>query len=282
MNATSDMDFYLSNSQVKLALDILETNMVALMGATMTTATEKGKVNRERVREERKDESHLHDSGVESETSTFIARQPSVVVTTCEPSTLESEELKPLGYPDLVPFDLLLTAGKISFMTYMHREGPVPRQRKTSERLPSACEFPLKDQTPPMQKTDVDFKSIGLQNGPILPLTLTAADSGIDLGSQGSGEGQVVEERLKGVVHVVPFLYATFAQPHTMVMMQGSSQKVELSCYDVVLKGAKEGYSFTGRTSTSGSLYACNTWRATSKGLMLTLTLSLSHPRFLG
>ena len=45
---------------------------------------------------------------------------------------------------------------------------------------------------------------------------------------------------------MVPFLYAYFSQPHSLLACELRSQKIELSCYDIVLKGAKNGYSVRG------------------------------------
>ena len=47
---------------------------------------------------------------------------------------------------------------------------------------------------------------------------------------------------------LTPFLYATFSQPHSLLSCHTHTQKLELSCYDIVLKGAHVNHRITGKT----------------------------------
>ncbi len=48
-------------------------------------------------------------------------------------------------------------------------------------------------------------------------------------------------------VTLTPFIFATFAQPHSLLSCHQGAQKLELSCYDVVLKGACADSCVKGR-----------------------------------
>lgn len=50
---------------------------------------------------------------------------------------------------------------------------------------------------------------------------------------------------------LLPFLYILFSQPHTYILCKPSRQKIEASCYDVVVRGGK------GRIELSGNKYLC-------------------------
>ena len=344
------------------------------------------------VEERRNDDGGLHDSGVDSETSTvagFHQRLPAIVMTSKEAEEIvEAASGAGLSLANGVPFDVLLTAGKLSFMTYMHTRRPAsppPEEKSGTEFSGSTAQTPtrivsgeskldvkvsttpglleLEEQQQQPQKHLIHQQSIQQQHlmeeqqqamqqqamqqqkqqqqslqqqqvmqqqqqsmqqqhqqeqsmqqqlqqsihqhqqrsiqqqsmqqqfthgniflvPPIEDITsldlsheielqsssLTNADSGIDLEGQHLVDASVSRNQLKSggrgevtdVKYVVPFLYVTFSQPYTMLKVERTSQKVELSCYDVILKGPKPGHSFRGKlensTNSSPILCAC-------------------------
>ena len=260
---------------------MFSTNVAALLGVAAARKVDRGSGRWERHIEERREDLALNDSGVDSETSTCVAGVQKVpaVLMTAPPETVDvtvEESVQDFSVKALVPFDILLTAGKISFMTYMHESRPMgPAEKATSKvsaedsnvshKTKSALEIqmppiaslldPVSGLFPPPNISPIP--RMDLKQDVELESTLTNTDSGIDLeGQQRSPEGQkpaegqtqeeeeVVEEEL---LYVVPFLYATFAQPHTMLKIEHAAQKLELSCYDIILKGAKPGHSFRGK-----------------------------------
>ena len=48
---------------------------------------------------------------------------------------------------------------------------------------------------------------------------------------------------------LVPFVFATFSQPHSLLSCHPHTQKLELSCYDIVLKGASIDHPVIGKGS---------------------------------
>lgn len=263
LNATSDMDFYLSTSQVRLALNIFSTNMAALMGVPMVRRVDRGS----RRWDSNEKDSVIIDSGIDSESSTFVSsgnKKPDLEAN-CQDTSL-AEPVKH-GTSNIVPFDLLLTAGKISFMTYMYKTINPERESGVKAFCNNQSNNKYDHDMRPYPHSDIES-------------TLTTVDSGIELEShQRSSESQRsfddqriyeglksfggeinddfggLDSELKPLVSTVPFLFATFSQPHTMLKVTREQQKMELSCYDIILRGAKAGHEFSG-TSFLFNLYS--------------------------
>ena len=209
INATSDMDFFLSVDQVHLLTQIYSSNFAPLL-KSVDGAAHARKIHPEHV-DLGRDEASLHDSGVESETSTLntvvTPGRGHLLLDTPSSCPAENGE-QSCDWPKFTPFDVLLTAGKISFMVYSHNNAGVASGSR---------------QEMPQTKADLEWK--GPRND-----------------SMSEGEGSTRS--------IVPFLYAYFSQPYSLVSCLPDSQKVELSCYDTVLKGTKPGHSVSGRSDT--------------------------------
>jgi len=205
VNATTDMDYCLSIHQIELLYQIYANNIRSIIDAvTMTTTTGHHKHQRPDPREV----DLSMDSGVESEVSTL----KSVQMRMMEPSTTSSDQNKPFDWTSLTPFDILLTAGKISFMLYM-----------------------VEERKPQIKIVDVG-SGMGYPNVKMLsvPMIIVPGTSNIGGGSRSP---------TPSTQHVIkPFMYAYFSQPHSLIACHQDSQKMVLSCFDVILKGCKDGY----------------------------------------
>ena len=178
INASTDMNFFLSVQQTELLVQIMNTNILQMlkMGSQGHPETSTSML-------EGKEDVTLTDSGIDTEVTIVLTKieeekQDHVEVKTDKPALID--------WKTLTPFDILLTAGKISCMLY-------------------SC------------------KPTGVNNG-----------------------GTVGDARSEQEVTLDPFLYASFSQPHTMFKFCQATQKIELSCYDIILKGTR-GEHTTGR-----------------------------------
>ena len=221
------MDFFLSTSQVQLGLDILNTNLTAFQRLAYPGDANSlhGDFSFEDLG---RDELGVTDSGVESEFSVFITPEEDATATDGNQTAAKSS----LSWADVTPFEVLLTAGKISCMVYSYAETETSLQatQKLNQGLHAK---------PGKGKTDLDWKGETQSVA-----TLSSADSGLE-----SMAGYVAKEAACGGAYqqrIVPYLYAHFSQPHTLLNCHPGAQRAELSCYDIILKGAKSGYAIMG------------------------------------
>ena len=176
LNATSDLDFFLSVSQLQLLCDILTSNVSCLINSNVPAASSCSgpQINT--------DTSALLDSGLGSEASLAVCHSV--------PSKVESGKSRHSsgwGWLESTTFDILLTAGRISLMLYDH----LPTSSSTAEGA-SALSSPS---TPGSREMD-------------------------------SASGTVE-----------PLLHISFSQPHSFVVCETTNQKIELSCYDMSVRG---------------------------------------------
>ena len=179
---------------------IADTNMAPLLNQS-------SKTNKARL--ENPDEVSLHDSGVESDQ----ASNSNMNGNHC---SSQKNASKTADWLNFTPFDILLTAGKISFMVYSHKNMSIDEFKSTNHNVKSK-----------LTKADLEYKE---------------ESSLFNQSTAGNEDGSAVAM----VPPVVPYFYAYFAQPHTVLTLQKSHQKLELSCYDVIIKGAKIGHTITG------------------------------------
>ncbi|XP_074656098.1 intermembrane lipid transfer protein VPS13B-like [Tubulanus polymorphus] len=196
VNATSDIDFTLSTNQIHLIRAIVTATQESLNPDTprhkpVTPRTTIADDCRQPVdaTTEKAPTGLGTDSGVESEASTTrlaplnlkrggVGQLQTDLETSLEEALAGIEPIAiPITARRWTPFEILLTAGRISFMSYSHLDAMVTDDANRAN--------------------------------PIIP--------------------------------VKPFLYAYFSQPHSLFSLRPATQKVELSCYDVLVKGAKNG-----------------------------------------
>ena len=224
------MDFYISTNQLQLLVDILDSNIATLARAAgQVTALERSihqgaaQGHPPRQRSAHVQDLTGNDSGVESETSTRIvgAKSPSqMALQVSEPQATSPYK----SLLSLTPIDVLLTARKISLMVYS----------QVMEDVDPA-------NSPPMWKGSF-LEDINLD------ASLSSMHHGDSQHSVGTEACTTVppSESISKQAVVRPYIYAYFSQPHSLMSVDQTQSKIELSCYDIVLKGTRFGYFFPG------------------------------------
>ena len=177
LNATSDLDFFLSVSQLYLLCDILMSNISCLVNDSRPALSSHCGAQIS------SDTSAVLDSGLGSEAS--------VAVHHAVPSTVASGKSggsSGWGWMESVIFDILLTAGRISLMLYDHlpASNAAAAQQVYSSSVPPTPDY-----------CDTDDVSRALE----------------------------------------PLLHVSFSQPHSFIVCETTNQKIDLSCYDMSVRG---------------------------------------------
>jgi len=176
LNATSDLDFFLSVSQLELLCDILTSNVSCLINDICPAASSCCGP------QIKSDTSAVFDSGLGSEASIAVHHTvPSKTVLG------ESRNSAGWGWIESATFDVLLTAGRISLMLYDHSPASNGSPRDVSASsvspIPDYCEM----------------------------------------------------DDVSGTLE--PLLHVSFSQPHSFIVCETSNQKIDLSCYDMSVRG---------------------------------------------
>jgi vacuolar protein sorting-associated protein 13B len=185
VNATSDIDFYVSVDQLQLFLGIWDTNIGCLLDTSSSTSSSKSFAQNSTPTTEL-------DSGMGSESTVSVICQPSAGIA-------NRSEMSSFNWLATCKFDMFLTAKRISLMLYQHDLSVAEHE------------------------------------------TLLASAAAEEQGPSGEGLAlfcpESVEDTLHKVPAVLPLFHVAFAQPHSFIICNGTIQKIELSCYDVALKG---------------------------------------------
>ncbi|CAH1247692.1 VPS13B [Branchiostoma lanceolatum] len=213
VNVTSDLDFYISVEQVQLMHHLMDRNLSAMLGG----GAQEGPKSRSNSDESSRGPGAgtrppaSEDSGIGSD-STLIPISATIERQSAElhPSLLEKQTKTVERSTEIMPMDILLTAGKISLMLY-----------SSSFKK----EEPSSSQISPQPTKMVS---------PFLPMGLSAIFS-----------SSFVQESMMGKRVLKPFVHAVFSQPSTIINVQSTSQKLEVSCYDVSLKGVPVDLTIT-------------------------------------
>ncbi|XP_063419366.1 intermembrane lipid transfer protein VPS13B-like [Mytilus trossulus] len=194
MNFTNELDIYVSTNQVKLLSEITIQTMAKL------TETREDDLIEETV--DRVDlsgsgsEILVADSGIESDVSTIIGRKAK----DRNPDVVMSPQDLDMRSKVITPLDILLTASRISVITYTHKHNKDQRHK------------------------------VKLAETPDLTRSASGKHTFIKL--------DVPNPEDTTQLSVDPFLYVYISQPHTVLSCHQSQQKFEMSCYDVVVKGS--------------------------------------------
>uniref|UniRef100_A0A3B3U6M2 Vacuolar protein sorting 13 homolog B n=1 Tax=Poecilia latipinna TaxID=48699 RepID=A0A3B3U6M2_9TELE len=256
VNVTSNLDFYLSVAQVQLLQQLLRDNMVGL------NASEKSSEVR---RQEQKavhpdpsgsvDSSSRHsgmgqDSGFGSDSARIrivqIEQQSGTSHHCIARPSRKSTITKNLTF---IPFDIFLTASKLSVMTYACSS--TPKALTTLSDAPSTPEKKEpedKGSLAGLTADDILNSNTSQPPSPFIKGSLLSLDSlptptrssarqalGITIvrqpGRRGTGD-QVLE----------PLLYVQLMQPSVLLSCHHRKQKMELSVFDVALRGVPSDY----------------------------------------
>ena len=207
LNATSDVEFYLSIRQVQLLTEIVKHNILKSIRLLMP------------------------------EVSTSVEREVL--------SQHASEQEADNDFSWLIPFDVLLTAGRINLITYSRERLNVTSTLKdlpistwTNSLKPSSVSSSTSKRD---TKYDIDITS----DSGIGSITNEVPPGGPQLMNWSDMSHDSVSTDMW---KVEPLFYVRFSQPHSMLVYRGvNEQKLELSCYDINLNGSRPNFSYTGQ-----------------------------------
>ncbi|XP_029359486.1 vacuolar protein sorting-associated protein 13B isoform X2 [Echeneis naucrates] len=287
VNVTSSLDFYLSIAQVKLLQQLLRENMAGIDIPAKSTEVR---------RHERKlgsrdpaagpDSSSRHsvtgqDSGFGSDSAHIrivqIGQQSGASHHCIARPSQKSTITKNLSF---IPFDIFLTASKLSVMTYacssttkaipFSADTPsTPEKKEPTDKVgksalnqpeilsesPPASSSPTPDPDPVSQGSlagltaeDIFNSNTSLPASPLLRGSLLPLD-GLPTPSRSSarqalGVTIVRQPGRRGDADQVmePLLYLQVMQPSALLSCHHRKQKIELSVFDVALRGASSDY----------------------------------------
>ncbi|XP_048244061.1 vacuolar protein sorting-associated protein 13B-like isoform X2 [Haliotis rufescens] len=236
MNVTSDLDLYLSTNQIHFMSEFARKSMTHLSGKSEKVTAKSTGTGRSRS-SGRAQEHHGIDSGVESDISTVTADKPRHVKSASSSKVVTPVDLG-LG-SKVMPFHILLTAGRISCTVYTHNT-------LKDDSLHAASKDEKHKKAVHKSKSAATLKGDNLEH---LTSNISSPDSDesylqqydtcsdfefMHINNDGDLAKKVVAP---GTVCLKPFLYLYFAQPHTIISCLTSSQRFEMSCYDIIVKG---------------------------------------------
>ncbi|XP_033726572.1 vacuolar protein sorting-associated protein 13B-like isoform X2 [Pecten maximus] len=196
LNASSDIDVFISTNQIHLMERWISQSKALLL----PTKVQRSDEEIDQVEETKLD--HMtSDSGIGSECSALTFKKAVPPVPTHHMTTLvQSPKF-------MTPFDLLLTAGRISCTMYTHK-------------------ILEEDFHGSKDKGDSEKCQQSERNRP--------SYSFLNIHDMKSETEKVIKS---GSCVIQPFLYLYFSQPHTVLKCQPEEQTFEMSCYDVLIKG---------------------------------------------
>lgn len=228
LNLVSDLDLQLSAQQLRLLATLADQVIALSTKAVQQSRSEKVKAGPVAA---------SHDSGVASEMST---------TTHPDPLPVRTEDKEGVH----APANVLLTAGRISLTLYNHLKlqsdtvvGPA-YSSSTSHTTPA-------HQSSRQQSTGTSYSAdnfVSLTQGmPNLSQRAVTKEEYMSFSlTQPQTDEDACVELAVGSVCVQPFVYIYVAQPHTVLSTWPSADRLELSCYDILVKGGRPNYMFPG------------------------------------
>ncbi|XP_061459906.1 intermembrane lipid transfer protein VPS13B isoform X5 [Rhineura floridana] len=294
VNMTTSLDFFLSVAQVQLLQQLIEANMVGLESSNKSAEVSKQEQKKMDtsdggVVETSSRYSGAQDSGIGSDSVKIRIVQIEQHCGTSQhriarPSR-QSSIVKNLNF---IPFDIFITASRISFMTYSCTTLPKSKSledqkngEKTAENslnLPEAnsradhdCKKPSGAGISSVTADDLLNSNSSLPSGKkagLLSLESLHASTRSSA-RQALGITVVRQPGRRGTtdLQLEPFLHLVVSQPSLILSCHHRKQRVEISVFDAVLKGVTSDYKCTdpGKTLPE-TLDYCKTWLQTVAG----------------
>lgn len=243
VNVTSDLDLYVSSNQIHLLHDLVIQSMSRLYPTKSNKAADRSEENKDRTSD------HLTiDSGIDSDASTVTHVMGNKTHATSALASSDQGQSSKV----MTPFDILLTASRISCTLYGNKilDKDVEIDTKISDGRK-------------IRKSDLEWKGQGQRNPsgsstdtPKSPPTdslyiLDAVKEEEPIGFSFMNIHEITEPEKKtlhqGSSCSLPFLYLYISQPHTVLSCLDSEQKFEMSCYDILVKGPSAKYIAIGK-----------------------------------
>ncbi|XP_068017257.1 intermembrane lipid transfer protein VPS13B isoform X4 [Melanerpes formicivorus] len=294
VNVTTNLDFFLNVAQVQLLQQLVQANMVGLQPSSSTTEVSK--------QEQRKMD--VSDGGTVETSSRYSGAQDSgigsdsvkirIVQIEQHSGTSQHRIARPSRHSSIVknlnfiPFDVFVTASRISLMTYsciaLQKPKSVQEQKegerisKSSLNLPEAGSSGSHDTKKPSQPCISSVTADDLLSSNV-PLSTGRKPGLLSLESLHASTRSSARQALgitivrqpgrrgTGDIELQPFLYLIVSQPSVLLSCHHRKQKVEISVFDAGLKGVASDYKCTdpGKTLPEALDY-CTVWLQTVAG----------------
>ncbi|XP_004370795.1 intermembrane lipid transfer protein VPS13B isoform X3 [Trichechus manatus latirostris] len=290
VNITTNLDFFLSVAQVQLLHQLIVANVTGLEPSNK--ATEISKQEQKKMdtfdggmAETSSRYSGAQDSGIGSDSVKIrivqIEQHSGTSQHRIARPSRQSSIVKNLNF---IPFDIFITASRISLMTYSCTALPKSKSQeqkdneKTSKSSLNLLEVDSEDVSKPNQTCistvtaeDLLSSSISFPSGKkVGVLSLESLHASTRSSARQALGVTIVRQpgrRGTGDLQLEPFLYFIVSQPSLLLSCHHRKQRVEVSIFDAVLKGVASDYKCTdpGKTLPEALDY-CTVWLQTVPG----------------
>ncbi|XP_068861324.1 intermembrane lipid transfer protein VPS13B isoform X7 [Aphelocoma coerulescens] len=294
VNVTTNLDFFLNVAQVQLLQQLVQANMVGLEPSSSTTEVSKQEQKKMDVADGGTVEtssrySGAQDSGIGSDSVKIriiqIEQHSGTSQHRIARPSRQSSIVKNLNF---IPFDIFVTASRISLMTYSCTASPKSKSvqdqkdgekiSKSSLNLPETVSGSSHDTKKPSQPCISSVTADDLLNSNV-PLSAGRKTGLLSLESLHASTRSSARQALgitivrqpgrrgTGDIELQPFLYLVVSQPSVLLSCHHRKQKVEISVFDAGLKGVASDYKCTdpGKTLPEALDY-CKIWLQTVAG----------------
>ncbi|XP_006859246.1 PREDICTED: vacuolar protein sorting-associated protein 13B isoform X2 [Chrysochloris asiatica] len=290
VNITTNLDFFLSVAQVQLLHQLIVANMTGL--EPPNKATEISKQEQKKMdafdggmAETSSRYSGAQDSGIGSDSVKIrivqIEQHSGTSHHRIARPSRQSSIVKNLNF---IPFDIFITASRISLMTYSctallkSKSQEQNNNEKTGKSSSNVPEVDSEDVAKPNQTCissvtaeDLLSSSISFPSGKKIGfLSLQSLHASTRSSARQALGITIVRQpgrRGNGDLQLEPFLYLIVSQPSLLLSCHHRKQRVEVSIFDAVLKGVASDYKCTdpGKTLPEALDY-CTVWLQTVPG----------------
>ncbi|XP_047579553.1 intermembrane lipid transfer protein VPS13B isoform X4 [Lutra lutra] len=289
VNITTNLDFFLSVAQVQLLHQLIVANMIGLEPSSKATEISRQEQKKTDIFDGSMAEtssrySGAQDSGIGSDSVKIrivqIEQHSGTSQHRIARPSRQSSIVKNLNF---IPFDIFITASRISLMTYSCTAIPKSKSQehkdnektgKSSLNLPEVDSDVAKPSQPCISTVtaeDLLSPSVAFPSGKKLGVisleSLHAATRSSARQALGITIVRQPGRRGTGDLQLEPFLYFIVSQPSLLLSCHHRKQRVEISIFDAVLKGVASDYKCTdpGKTLPEALDY-CTVWLQTVPG----------------
>lgn len=290
VNITTNLDFFLSVAQVQLLHQLIAANLTGLEPANKTAESSKQEHSRTDTFSSSTAETCSRDSGTRDSGFGSDSVKIRIVQIEQDSGTSQHRLARPSRHSSIVknlnfiPFDIFITASRISLMTYAcvpfpttTSQAPMTDDGKAGKSSLNLLEAEAKSAKPSpscismVTAEDLLSSSFTFPSGKKLGLISLESLHATSRSSarQALGITVVRQPGRRGVagLQLQPFLYAILSQPSLLLSCHHRKQRVEISIFDAVLKGVTPDYVCTdpGKTLPEALDYS-TVWLQTVPG----------------
>uniref|UniRef100_A0A673U4V9 Vacuolar protein sorting 13 homolog B n=1 Tax=Suricata suricatta TaxID=37032 RepID=A0A673U4V9_SURSU len=289
VNITTNLDFFLSVAQVQLLHQLIVANITGLEPSSKATEISKQEQKKTdtfdgNVTETSSRYSGAQDSGIGSDSVKIrivqIEQHSGTSQHRIARPSRQSSVVKNLNF---IPFDIFITASRISLMTYSCTAIPKSKSQehkddektgKSSLNLPevgSDVAKPSQACISTVTAEDLLSSSLSFPSGKkIGVMSLESLHASTRSSARQALGITIIRQpgrRGTGDLQLEPFLHFIVSQPSLLLSCHHRKQRVEISIFDAVLKGVAPDYKCTdpGKTLPE-SLDYCTVWLQTVPG----------------